>query len=470
MTNDLQKDIDLLQNGGKLQLKPTEYEGPIHIRKSIEIDGQGSAIWRKEKGPVLFIEAEGVVLRNLGIEVTGRSDFGGFEADCAILVRALTSPHIENVAVRGSVIGLQEEAGVWLYPHTLNMNPLMCGINHVFTIVLIVPVPCTIQSDIAGVSVTPGSLIKGINMVSLNFDSLPEDILLNGNIYIITPLLKRMISICAPIMKKDETGVTNQGQVIWVPKIPEKTIRPQELFKYTMPITGAGVSSVKVEVEGLPEFAVFDDKNFELKFNPSIEQADSSYLIKFKIITDKDNIVIEFPIRVENPAPAPPPPVWNIRSPITGNVGETLKTTIDNPDSSRFRLHLSSGATPLMSVQFDQTSGELSWELKEENAGNHTLIIDLVDIGSRTTVMSQPLVVEVKKVDKIIDVDVNYYEIYRQSFLWIYNLILFVAGLFAVLTFMIDYVSGLLAIIIAEGAYLFISGISKKMQEFIKNH
>src|SRR5258708_6876591 len=118
-----QNKLNSLPDGAALSLVPGEFPGPVVLHRSVTLDGQGATLWARQ-GPVLTVAAAGVVLRNLKIEVTGDGDSDHPEDGCALLVEAADGLRVENVEVRGSVIGLPQEAGVWRYPSSLWLGQL----------------------------------------------------------------------------------------------------------------------------------------------------------------------------------------------------------------------------------------------------------------------------------------------------------------------------------------------------------
>ena len=104
-----QDDLDALQDGATLQLIPREFPGPVKINRCMILDGQGATIWSL-KGPVVSIRSDGVVLRNVRIEVTGENGTGMAEEECALQIEPGRGVHLEkDVEVRGRVIGLPQE-------------------------------------------------------------------------------------------------------------------------------------------------------------------------------------------------------------------------------------------------------------------------------------------------------------------------------------------------------------------------
>ncbi len=101
----LQDRLDQLSDGDTLKLDPPahEFKGPLLIRKPVVVDGQGGTIWTSI-GPTLTIEAPGVVLRDVNLEITSRSAPTQGEKSCALVVSPGLPVILENVAVRGNVL------------------------------------------------------------------------------------------------------------------------------------------------------------------------------------------------------------------------------------------------------------------------------------------------------------------------------------------------------------------------------
>jgi hypothetical protein len=100
----LQKKIDESRHGTVLSLFPGEFFGQVTIDRPIIVEGQGKKTWVGAlTGPVVKITSEGVVLRNLMIEATGGPEEVAIEAISGV------NPILENVIVRGAVIGVPAE-------------------------------------------------------------------------------------------------------------------------------------------------------------------------------------------------------------------------------------------------------------------------------------------------------------------------------------------------------------------------
>ena len=221
--NELQKTIMATASGSVLALDVSrgEYEGPIVIKKPITIDGRGHSIWSK-KGPVVIIRSQGVVLKNLQVEVTGKQEKLTDVESCSLAVQPDAKPTLESVTVRGNVVGLEGEEGAWAYPTAVNMGSLKANVNHTFKLSLLVPVPCRFSCDISGVSILPGG-VSGGNMaeLTLKIDPLAEGTRLRGSILIKSGALVRRIAVGANVARVDNTAaIVGGGNTLWQP-VPE---------------------------------------------------------------------------------------------------------------------------------------------------------------------------------------------------------------------------------------------------------
>lgn len=215
--------------GAMIKLLPQEYAGPFVINKPIILDGQGATLWAF-KGPVLQIHSPTLTLKNLNIEVTGES-FNHAEEECAIQVSSTTLVHCENVQVRGQVIGIEGETGVWHYPYSLHLGQLAQRTSHQFFIQIQVPIPCQLESAIAGVHVIPQQLEAGHQKVRLTIEPLADDISLCGSLYIKTAHLKRRIQLTAHISSTIGSKIYPHP-VVWSPS-GEKSLPPNESLLLT---------------------------------------------------------------------------------------------------------------------------------------------------------------------------------------------------------------------------------------------
>ena len=215
-TLSLQEEIDTTSSA-TLTLQPSNQEcaGPININRPLLLDGRGSTIWARQ-GPVISINSENVRLSNLRIEVTGDEKTENPNQRYAILIGGKHNIQLDNVEVRGEVMGVLGEEGVWNYPHSLHLGKLAYGREYNLCLRLIVSVDCTIDSDISALDLQPHHLQAGPNEVCIHVERLPADTLINGNIFLISNSLKRRITFNASIVSSK--GITEPENPIWQPE------------------------------------------------------------------------------------------------------------------------------------------------------------------------------------------------------------------------------------------------------------
>ncbi len=216
MRQDIQTLFDNPPSRQVIKLVPQEYPGPLFIKKPMIIDGQGATLWAF-KGPVLHIQAPTVALKNINIEVTGETFANGSE-ECALCVDSSASVHFENVQVRGQVLGIQGESGEWQYPLSLHLGKLAKETTHRFRLRIMIPTPCSIESAIYGLHLTPTVLAAGPREIEIKIDPLRQDTSLYGHLYLNTTLIKRRIHLTAHISAEANPSTHPvSSRVIWVP-------------------------------------------------------------------------------------------------------------------------------------------------------------------------------------------------------------------------------------------------------------
>ncbi|MGV8122657.1 MAG: VWA domain-containing protein [Candidatus Xenobiia bacterium LiM19] len=207
------------RGGEPLIISPREYAGPIKITLPVILDGQGATLWA-HKGPVVIIQAEGVTMKNMKIEVTGEPISTDQRHQSALVIRGC-SPAFENVEVRGNVIGVAEEEGMWQYPHSLHLGHLPCGKRHMFKLRIRVPISCSVDSTVSALELTPSQLSPGENDIVITLDSLPQDTLIYGTIALSSKLLKRNIYVNAYITPPGQPSGYSESfgeSFIWEPE------------------------------------------------------------------------------------------------------------------------------------------------------------------------------------------------------------------------------------------------------------
>ena len=178
----LQKLIDEAPSGGTVQIGHGEFSGPVVIRRPLTLQGAGGVIWA-QSGPVVTVESANVMLRDVEIEVTSPEDAAGEHDDVALLARASTCPALENLRVRGRVIGAGEDgAGKWKLPGALDLGDLAPRAANSFEIEVEVPVQCSLRCSVAGMALEPPTLAPGAHRVRLWAREVPPESFVCGRI------------------------------------------------------------------------------------------------------------------------------------------------------------------------------------------------------------------------------------------------------------------------------------------------
>jgi WD40 repeat protein len=191
----LQDRINQTSPGGELLLILHEEivtTVPVVIQQPIVLNGNGGSVCAIN-GPVIQIKAAGVTLRNLNVEVTGEHPSTP-QGSCAIDVRRKDGIRLENVRVKGTVLGLPGEDGDWQYPDLIDLGVLPAGVEQEKFIDISVPVACTLTSLADDVNVEPASLQPGQHRIRVSVNALGEGIRVHGWIEISTgALVRRMV-------------------------------------------------------------------------------------------------------------------------------------------------------------------------------------------------------------------------------------------------------------------------------------
>src|SRR5207237_236756 len=89
------------------------------------------------------------------IEITSRDASLTGESVCALKIRPGLNVAMKNVAVRGTVLGVAQEEGVWQFPRNLQLDAVGAGMPHEFRLKLVVPVPCKVASELGESNLAP---------------------------------------------------------------------------------------------------------------------------------------------------------------------------------------------------------------------------------------------------------------------------------------------------------------------------
>lgn len=208
----LQDQIDKLPPGNQVKLRPGEYKGPIVLNKPITVEGSSTTIWGKEF-PVIKINNGSVVLKNLQVEATGTQS--PHNQGVAIETNPMYNIAVENVEVKGLVVGFGEESGAWDYPVSLNLGQLPPGQRIIYKMNLQVPVPCNIVSGIAGIDCTPEKIGPGLSEVTIKINSLLQNSLICGYFFLTSKFMRRIL-VTGTVKSAINDEVT-KDIIIWSP-------------------------------------------------------------------------------------------------------------------------------------------------------------------------------------------------------------------------------------------------------------
>ncbi len=191
----LQELIDKTEEYGTIALEFNEYFGQVLIDKPLTIEGNHSTVCAKH-GPVIHITSEDVEIRNLRIEVTCPSEAADEKGFLALSVQEFLKVRLHNVVVKGNVSGIVLEDGVWEYPESLHIWPVVPGRKNSFVFEMRVPVSCSLETDISGLRIlTPGLREPGLHRIKLEVNNLKKDTVLFGKIEIKSNYLRRIIAV-----------------------------------------------------------------------------------------------------------------------------------------------------------------------------------------------------------------------------------------------------------------------------------
>ncbi|MEG6521993.1 TerD family protein [Desulfotomaculum sp. 1211_IL3151] len=212
-TINLQDQINQLQPKGYLKLRPGEYEGPAILNHSAIIEGNNTTIWSRT-GPVVRVNCRGVVLKNLQVEATQ----GQTKEICqaAIMTDPKYGTLIENVEVKGKVVGFGEESDDWDYPLSLNFGKLPHGQTLHFKMRLRLPVRCKLISKIAGIKFEPEDIGPGLSETTIKIEPLLENSIICGSFLMVSKFIRR-IAVSSTVNGIQGRDIRN-GQIIWPPK------------------------------------------------------------------------------------------------------------------------------------------------------------------------------------------------------------------------------------------------------------
>lgn len=192
---DLRDLITAAPPGATLELLPGEYQGPIVVGKPLTIRGNKSTVWCR-RGPVITVAHEDVSLSDVDIQVTilDGDDHDG-DAEVALKLVGAHDMKLENVSVRGNVLGLDGESGEWRLPLTLRLGGFAPRRENSFLVSVEVPTACWLKTQIEGLTISPASLGPGTHDLNLTISDVPPNTLILGRIQIRTARVVRLIEV-----------------------------------------------------------------------------------------------------------------------------------------------------------------------------------------------------------------------------------------------------------------------------------
>lgn len=189
MEERLQRALDECPEGGTFHLPTGEFEGPFVLRRRINLTGDRTTLWSR-KGPVLTVEAAGVNLSGLSLEVTRP---GNGEWDSVCLASRDRAIGLENVRINGAASGLGEEDMGFLLPQVLDLGDFPAGRNCRFWFSVSVPAAARLESRIEGLSVSPAQLAPGMNRVEVQLGPVADGVLIYGEVTVETRLIRPIL-------------------------------------------------------------------------------------------------------------------------------------------------------------------------------------------------------------------------------------------------------------------------------------
>ncbi|MCI9121079.1 MAG: hypothetical protein HFG00_06075 [Oscillibacter sp.] len=214
--NRLQEQFD--RAGAALTLSPGEYEGPLRVTRPCVLDGGGSTLWAMT-GPVLVVESPGVTVRNLRVEIT--------EAQAAshTAIQMEQPAALENVEVRGDVVGLPGEAPHWDLPALVSLGEFAAGTPNAFSVQIQAAAPAELICGMEGVTASPARLEEGPQTFLLQAEPLRDNTILYGELLLRTAVTRRL---CV-------TGLARKGAPERREAVPAQPVVPRDASPVLLP-------------------------------------------------------------------------------------------------------------------------------------------------------------------------------------------------------------------------------------------
>lgn len=183
-SSELQKLLDFPDNMGYARLPAGEYEGPFTVSRPVKIIGNNTVLWRKD-GTVLEIRSRDVTLENLSVEITGN-------ADMTAIISKDPKAVVKNVYVNGNAFGFENENDCFILPKMINLGKIKPDEAFEIFFDAYFGCECTLSSEISAVSVSPESVKKGKNKITIHIDPCSADSVIYGAIEIKSLFLRKI--------------------------------------------------------------------------------------------------------------------------------------------------------------------------------------------------------------------------------------------------------------------------------------
>ena len=166
--------------GKHIDIPPGEYEGPLIIQHACTVDGHDATLWTKAE-PALVIEASGVVVKNLRVEITESP-----ETSIAVKLQK-QKIQLEHVEVYGQIQEQDGKVSQWELPRMMDFGCFAAGKANEYCRAIKVGVPCRISSQVHGLSIWPQELLPGENKVIFKIAPLMDATILYGDFFLEAP-------------------------------------------------------------------------------------------------------------------------------------------------------------------------------------------------------------------------------------------------------------------------------------------
>jgi hypothetical protein len=184
----LRRAIQQASAGATIKVPPGEHIGPFIFDRPIRLVGQdtqqGPPLLLAVRGPVVIVRSPKVSLENLELLV-GDGEYRGIDSELVYAPNCM--PDTKNVRIKGRIedMGTANKTGGWNLPVIVDLGDLVENNRFSMPMVIRVPGPTSIKSQLGSMSVEPTRLsTAGDYVVHVRFDqgALMRGIMLAGQI------------------------------------------------------------------------------------------------------------------------------------------------------------------------------------------------------------------------------------------------------------------------------------------------